>query len=288
MKKVSASREKRVWVAVLNVKVHSELPNRYERLFELISAIKHVKVRGSEFGTIGYLKKTEENFLVGDIYLFLNIDPKEEWYDAEKRIAVDPDAIGMETQIFERLKPHLKKRAYAFDLRNHSLYYDSSGFSPNVARQFFEKLCKQADISQEVGEVDIKIQASKQSIDDILAMKNMIYLEVFLTKLNPEGLTQAQEELHQELVAEGVISRKEIIKSTKELGIKPQNRTKNLVYLSRNNGYAHAQNFVNDQLITLRTEDHPEVIAEGFFIKTERPLDALLRVAENIYQNLSK
>lgn len=286
VKEAIKPRERRLDVGILNVKVDSDIPAKYERLFELVSAIEHVKVRGAEFGTIGYLRKKEEHFLVGEVYLFLNIDPREPWYDAQKKVPVEPDAIGKETLIFGRLKPHLKKRTCAFDFRNHSFYFDSKGFSPNTAKKFFDSLCLQADICQLIGDVDIRVHATKQSIDAILDMKNMVYLEIFLTKLNPEGLTEAQRELHQELIDEGVISRREITKSTKEIRIKPQARTKNLIYLSRTNGYTHATEYIDNKLVAKRTEDHPEIISENYFVKTETPVDALLRVAENVYQNM--
>ena len=266
-KKAPKPREKNVEVAVLNIKVHSTAPNKFERLFELISAVEHVKVRGTEFGTIGYLKKAEKDFLVGEIYLFLNIDAREPWYDAQKRIPIEPDAIGMETQVFDRLKPHLKQRAYVFDLRNHTFYVDSNGFSPNVARVFLKRLCEHAQTIQQIGEIDIEVHSTEESIDEILGMPNLTYLEVFVTLPNPVDLTETQQQLFRELQEEGIINVKEIKKSSKEAGITPRPRTRDLVYLSRTDGYTRAGGFIQDQYVVRHTEQHPKIVNEPYFLR---------------------
>jgi hypothetical protein len=280
-------KEKTLKVGILNFKIHTKVPDRYEKFFKLISEVELVKVRGTEFGTVGYLRKSKENFLFGEIYLFLNIDPSSPWYDAKKRAPIEPDAIGMETRVFDRLKPHLKQRAYLFDLRNHRLYFDTQGFSPNAALTFFEQLCTEANVIQEIGEIDIEVHSSLESIDEILSIPNLTYLETFITLPNPEDLTESEAAVYAELQAEGLLSIKEIRKSDKEEGINPQPRTRNLVRLSRTEGYTRARGFMGDELVIRHTDEHPQIIHETYFEKTEKPVDALMRVADSIFQNLT-
>jgi hypothetical protein len=281
--KAQNRKEKIVEVGILNFKIHTKAPKKYERLFEFLTAVEHVKVRGSEFGTIGYLRKSQKDFLFGEIYLFLNIDPSALWYDAEKRAPVEADAIGMETRIFDRLKPHLKQKLFLFDLRNHRLFFDSKGFSPSAARLLFEQLCEEAAIIDQIGEIDIEIHSTQESVQQILKIPTLTYLEISLTLPNPEDLTDAQEALYSELRAEGILKYKEIRRSTKDVGITPNRRTADLVEISRTEGSAIGIGFEADQPIRLSTQEHPEIIRESYFTLTERPMDAFLRVADQIY-----
>jgi hypothetical protein len=286
MKKVEL-KQRMVNVGILNFKIHSKKAEKYVRLFESLSAVQHVKVRGSEFGTIGYVKRLEKKFLVGEIYLFLNIDPNAPWWDAEKRAPIESDALGMETKIFERLKPHLKQKSYLFDLRNHRLYFDCDGFNPLATRRFFERLFQEAGLLEQLGEFDIEIHSSKESIDQILKTPNMTLLEIYISVPNPEDLSEAEQAIYQELQAEGTLKFREIRKSTQKIGIKPNERTANLVRLSRTEGYSRSLGFSEGQPISSFTQEHPEIISESYSILREKPTDALLRVADSIYNRLA-
>ena len=175
----------------LNVAANPHPPGVYIRALDRASAIL-VKVRGSDSAKITKPKKDErnENFYIGRILVWTEIDWKGRWLDLEKEDALPPD-VKDKVVIETAAKPNYRVFNYAFDNANHIMYFESrneynQNFGASTGRRLFSKLFSPDILGQDSPEILTTLIPEDAAIEQILSMPGLRKLTIRITRQNAD------------------------------------------------------------------------------------------------------
>lgn len=280
-------RKRKLLVGVLNIKIHPHSPERYVELFrDIFEAANSVQIRGNDWGTPGWISENITNQplegLNGQFYKFLNIDPRDPWFDQSRREVIEIEGEDAEPPVPSHLKPNLHKIRFAFFPKKHRFFYDTDRFTPLVARKFLRGLFDSPDIVSKYGYVDVEIVSSKEVIERLLAIPSKTKLEIRVSLPNPDDTSEEEQRVLDRLRNQNAKRVDEIYTGTKEDGLIPDADTIMLMRVATSNGYVKATGYEQGKKIDFSTLQHPLLEPEYYNPDTTSRRDALLSKSERL------
>lgn len=248
------ARMRKIVIGALNIKTMPHATKIYVDLLNNVYRAAHVtKIRGADWGTIGWLsalhKGQPEMGVIGIIYRFLNIDPREPWYDTNRKEKIDIEEDS-KIPVPENLKPNLRESMFLFFPVGHRLFFDTDHLSPRGAQILFEGLFASLDISKTFGKVDVVVETDKDSLTRVLGIPTLTKLEVFLTRPNPDDLSRNKARIMNRFVGQQARTWQQNYSSPKGEGLLPDDETKAMMELAQSDGrvYAVGYNRENERM----------------------------------------
>lgn len=278
-------------VSALNIKIHPHAPKRYVKLLkDVFSAANSVKIRGTDWGTPGWISEVTPDQpregLYGEFYKFLNIDPRDPWFDQRNREVIEIDEDQDELPVPEHLKPNLQKVRFVFYPKKHRLFFDSQNFSPNNARKLLTNLFSSKDITDKYGHVDIEVESSREAIDKILAIPSKTKLEIRISLPNPDDTSEDEQRVLDRLRGQNARTINETYTGLREEGLNPDESTKTLMRVAQSNGYVKATGYDGNVRVERSTIDHPLSEPEYYNPDTTSRMQTLLASSMRIMTNI--
>ncbi len=153
--------------------------------------LKIKSIRGNIAIMIGSFKEltgSNKNYFFGYIYRFIDINPKEPWFDIEKNEEASEEDVAL-VNIPEKLKPNLSEIPYIFDYKEHKLYFLTGGTDTGIGTQsissLFNKIKAHPQIVKLFGEIDHTIATDKKALDEMLSWPVIKKIYVKLERPNP-------------------------------------------------------------------------------------------------------
>jgi hypothetical protein len=241
------SRETKMTIGAINIKIHPHSPEKYIELFtDVIKLKKKAAIRGDIYGSLSkfnYIDSNKLNGFKGYIFKFLNVNPDEPWFDVEQEKAADSRMI-QEVEVLKKIKPHFSFFMYYFFPKKHRFiftsYYDQKSISPNSVARFLENLFYEPEIIEKYGEVDVIVEPSVEGLEKIFAITTIERLELVITKPNPDDHEDAEQKLLKRLGKLKAKQLREEYVSERRESIVPDNELKILSKIAASNGYVIA------------------------------------------------
>ena len=278
-------------VGVLNIKTHPHSEEMYVKLFDQIYARQLVtKIRGSDWGMIGSLGRlvsdAPEMGLVGTVFRFLNLDPHEPWLDTATRKSISPEDGGTPV-IPDNLKPHLRTANFVFFPKGHRLFYDANELSTGSALRIFARLFEDREVRNEFGFVDVHVEASEEGIQAILSLRHKRFIEIVITRPNPDDLGSEEARVMERLERQNVRTLKEKLKAADDRGVKPDEDTVTLMRVAKSNGSVESVGETPEGKRQRRsTKSHPLIETDHFDINQQSKMEKLLEMAKRMLNTI--
>ncbi len=252
--------EKIMKMGIINIKTHPNSLETYRCLMnDAFRLGKLVKIRGDDWGTTHFLNETADGEMYGEIYRFLQIDPKAEWLDLRKREPVlDADGNPI-PQVADELKPNTRRILVVFEPNSHRLFFDVKGITPNLMKQYLEKMLNDRTLRRTYGEVYVEVEASQEAIERIIKIPTLTRLEIVISRPNDDIYDQAQRFLDK-MENRGTRKFQQIETSTRSEGITPDEDTMGLMEVAKSNGMVYAVGYDGSERIEESTIPHPLII----------------------------
>lgn len=209
----------------------------------------------------------------------------------------DPDEIEKNVEIPNHLKPNFCAIRYNFFPKTHKLVFEierrdptsnkPTSFSPSMAEKFFRRLFAENAIRKEFPDVELTIEQSSETLDEIFQIHRLRTLQIVIKRPNPND-GEIEEEIERQLEEERVDVLEQEIKSKEDKeGLKPSQRTKVLSNIALSNGYVYG--FGHDHegnRKELKTENKPRV-HEGAYRTGQTYSSAFTELAEEVSSKTS-
>lgn len=257
-------RQRKIEAGALNIKIHPHSTKRYIKLFNKVLAVgNHVKIWDKYYGTIGWLRPLDEknpkNGIEGEIYKYLNIDPTKQWFDKKENKSIKVDKNKNPPPIPDSLKPHLQEIYFLFFPKKHRLFFEANNLSPNSAYKLFVGLLNDPEITKEFGIPDIHIESSKETIEKILSLPRLAFLEIKIALPNPDDSGKSDEEkVLARMLDEGARVVNEKKTAFRGQTLNPDDTTKLMMRVATSNGKVYAEGYdEGEKRVVESTESHP-------------------------------
>lgn len=266
------ARAKKMHMGVMNIKIHPHSPARYVELLEdVFAAGELVQIRGADWGTPHFLYKLRTEDLAGELYRFLQIDPKKAWLDLRNReVIVDAEGKPI-PQVDAYRKPNTRAVAFVFNPEFHRFFYDAKAITPNNLKNLLAGFFKEPKILKKYGDVDVEIESSREVIEKILRIPSLTKLEIIFTRPNGDDVSAQKKRFLERLEKQGIRRIHEVATSPKTEGIKPDEETLAMMELAVSNGKVNAVGYAGEERIEESTVPHPLIVREDYS-EEERPL----------------
>ena len=273
------ARLKKLSLGALNIKIHPSSHKAYISLINALYRIREpVQIRGSAWGLIGALSEIDEFPIMGAFYRYLNIDPKEPWYNLIEGRPLATEHGEAIPVVADHLKPNFKQVPFLFYPEKHRLLFDLADISHNGAHRIIEALASQEIIRNEFGEVQIIIESSHVSLDRILSISSMTRLEIFLTRPNPDDLDGIAEQVQNRMFDMGLFQFNQVLTSNRNMGIKPDDQAKGSMWLALSNGHINAIGYEGERRVSESTARHPDTRSDMYNPGKEPRKNAMARI----------
>lgn len=284
----------------LNIQTHPHSPERYVELFRDLNTLgESVPVLGSEWGTLGYIKLVREKSpdvakkgsvirIRGGFYRYLNIDPNRQWLDLIERRPLDIEAGEAPPPVPDHLKPNLREVTFLFYPGQHRLFFDLRHISHNLMQRLMDRLCHNANITKKFHQVDVIVESSDETIDRILKIPRLTRLEIFLTRSNPDDISEATREIELRMDDQRLTNWTDIMTSKEKDGIAPDTITRGSMEFALSHGKINAVGYDGDERIVESTKPHPAIERESFDTDTEAEWKVMKRLSERFLAGIRR
>lgn len=261
------AREKKIIIGALNIVTQPHSTNTYINLFKDANKLRNpVCIAGDQYGMISGVFKLDSNQdkdgpITGDIYKFTNIDKDANWFDTSKNDFANEDDLG-EINIPDNLKPNSSKFTYIFFPEQHILfyeaYYDGKKLGSSSAVKFFQKLFNQIDIIKKFGTVEVTHVPSKDELKKALALPYKEFIEMSVTRPNPDDHSIAEQKVLRRMNAANVETYEQRFKASEGKAIQMDADMTTMAHIAAKNGNLSIKG-KNDNLKTIKysTIEHP-------------------------------
>jgi len=249
---------------VLNVVAHPHPKGTYRRLFELAaSMIEGVNFRADQYAKTSRISDSEDGVFSGRIAVWTAIDREAKTIQTDTLVENPlsdtnfkfPDNLGFNSKIF----------SFAFREKDHLMYVElvneeGKSISAGVVRKIMSSIFE-AIKPDDIDNVTVHIVSRKNAVDQILAMDELLKIEILLELPNPDDLEEEKMRVIRELQEMGAKRKKtELVKA-------PGKQTLVLIgdyqveaELAKDNGYVKATGRIEGVKTEQSTKDYPEEI----------------------------
>lgn len=178
------------------------------------------------------------------------------------KVASDGDLAPI--QVPEHLKPGFRRYNFVFLPKKHRLFFEtrtSEGrtIGPTVAQRVFEKLLNQKPLMERFGMAEVIPEPQREALARILKMHRLDWLELFITRPNPDDAGgETEREVLKRLQEQNAKSHTEQYHAVNGETLKPDARTQSLARVANSNGYVSGRGRDSDnKVIRESTQNHP-------------------------------
>ncbi len=279
--------ENEIRVNSLNIKTHPHSPKKYLDLF--FSAFEYgtlVKIWGFEWGCLGGLSPISEDMpidgIVGVIFRFLNIDPREEWVDVKTRMAVELDESSSEWFVPENLKPNLRKIPFVFFPKKHRILFDAESLPSRLARGFFLKIFSTRNMYKEFGDVEVIIESSMDKIQEIINMPAKTKLEISISVPNQDDVGDCAQKVIDRMIDQKAKRLYQSYSASKKKNFNPDRETLELMRLAAHEGWVRVTAYPAGKRTIETTKQHPWEKTIPYEPEVEDKKEVLAQHGENL------
>lgn len=290
------NKSRTVKLAAFNIVTHPHSSESYEGLFNAAKDLKQmIKIRGDTYGLLCSAFKLDESntgTITGEIFTFLNIDPKQPWFDILKgEEATEKDT--KEVKIPEHLRPNLKRFRYVFFPASHFLIYSrddsvNGAISPSSMKEFLTALLNDNRIigNAPYQVVDVRLIQDRKSLDWIFENIAVEQLDIVIRRPNGDTGGEAEESIEKEMSDQNIDEYFISQKSEKGKAIKPNKRTERLMGEATINGHITAKGQDKDGITkTADTAEHPLIESFVYDPKTSY-IDFVVNAGRKIVEKI--
>lgn len=242
------SKEQKITVSAINIRVHPHKPDIYLRLFKDAFSLKRpVQIRGNTHGllngTFPMRRGKAIEGIEGEISRFTHIDPTGHWLNTETYEPAD-EAARKAIVIPDNLKPNYVGFNYAFFPASHifivQTYSKGVSFSVSMAHKFLDNLFSVPEIQDEYGVVDLTVVPETDALSKIWKIRHIESLLIKIQRPNADDLDDAERAFLAAMNKEHVSELVEERKAIKGTSIAPSEGTKVLARIAERNGLVKA------------------------------------------------
>ncbi len=198
-----------IHIGAINVVTHPHASSRYQELLKSVhKRRKAARIRADRFGMISLLVPSERPtrasaFAEGLIGTFTKIDASSDWINVSTGLkAEDSDRLVIQ-KIPTNLQPDFVTHRFRFYLRGHELFFEIGNgghrLTQGNAESLFKRLFSAGPIVTKYGEVDVTVIPSPDSIEQIMAAREMLSLRLAINKPNPDSGAAAERQFMERL-----------------------------------------------------------------------------------------
>lgn len=265
------ARRVKVEVGALNIRMHPHPDGRYAELIDAIFALKRIiRVHGDRSALTTQLSKPRgvNNYVMGTITTFLNIDLDAPWFNA-LTLSDATDGDLSRVLVPDHLYPNVSSFYFRFDFDKHTLLFERYGsgrvLTHNFALKYVTQLVAQPEIVEEFGDVKVSIVQSPGSVDRIFQIDRITRLTIYIERPNSDVWPEDFEELAEEhLEDKNARSMTIIYDAEKGSGISRDRDLDKLLGASLRNGKAEASGYGQHGHETVSTERYPKTVQDKF------------------------
>lgn len=154
----------------------------------------------------------------------------------------------------------------------------------NTLAKFFELAFSFKEVIDKFENLNVYILPDPEKVEALIKMKNIVSMELEITRPNPDHLNDVESRLHNKMKRMNVDKIEETyISSTKQF-IEPDEETKNKMRVAAKNGKVEVKAIdMNGKRKVYSTEAIPFTIQDEYDSKTESKIDLLKRTAQKIF-----
>lgn len=239
------ARTRKITLGALNIVLPPpHKADRYVALFERVYGLaRRAKMQGDWVGLIGELKVEDDPrrgaIVRGEFYKYIELDKTRAWYNVVSRKPAENKDIDR-IVIPDELKPHFQFLPFVFFAKGHRLVcVTRDGQDTLSVRQvaaILEVIFRGAEIEKEFGRLEITIEPSLETLDEILTLPKLRKLELDITPPNPDDFADFERDLFEDLDEQNAGSLRFELTAAGGETLVPNEKTKKLAMVAQSNG----------------------------------------------------
>lgn len=203
------ARRKTIKLAALNIKTEPHSPERYVQLWEFLYNTHTVgHLRGNDFLVIDSLEMHDQNAITplikGSMAKFTEINIHDPWFNLETRERIETESVEEIVRIPHEYKPNLKQIYYTFNPDRHRLIFEADPIAPSSIKRAFENIMKSPLIRERYGDVAVELEISRDAIQEILSLQNIMSLEIQISRPNPDGISHLERRVYNRMADQNI------------------------------------------------------------------------------------
>lgn len=261
--------EKRMKVAILNVKVHPHPSGAYVTLLQRAKRKRVIaKMRADRYGMIGTFSKSplRDGAFSGSLLTFVNFDPSAPWADIETGEAAEADDIAA-IEVPPHLKPGLRLVPFVFFPDRHRFVFPlNPTTSITSVASLLTNILREA-VRQEDGDATVNVVPEQDiaALDKILQMPELRSLTITLSRPNGDDLSELNDEIEEFLDEQNAEELTQKYRAIHGSSLTPNKRTKLLAQLATSNGVVVGHGLGTDgRAETISTDALPLTMRDVF------------------------
>lgn len=280
------TRTRTIKVAALNIAMHRpHSPERYVQALKdaeaMKLAIKLGELHGAFLGTLNVMN-WEERGVTGEIYRFVQLDPKEPWFNSLTKEAATPEERE-KVMIPEHMLPHLRRIHFHFRPKRHELWYvcqdRKARLGPKTAELFFQRLFEALRKKKDYPLIEVTSLPAADAVDDVLGIASLEKLEILLKRPNADDGDADEERFLRRLEKQNASRSVTTLVAVKGQSIAPDDDTRDLANAaSRNGNVIGTGHNEHGRPVVESTVERPLILPEIVNENVEPLLDVLRRV----------
>lgn len=260
------ARRRKITLGALNIVLPPpHKAERYIALFERVYGLaRKARLRGDWVGLIGELKVEDDPqrgaIVRGEFYKYIELDKTRAWYNVVSRKPAENKDIDR-IVIPDELKPHFQFLPFVFFAKEHRLVCvtrdGQDALSVRQVAGVLEVILRDAEIEKEFGRVEITIEPSLETLDEILTLPNLRRIELDISPPNPDDFADFERDLFEDLDEQNAGSLKVELTAAGGETLVPNEKTKKLAMVAQSNGKVVGIGGGRGKTRTLSTTQHP-------------------------------
>jgi hypothetical protein len=285
-------------VGAINITMHPHTPDLYVKLLKSASRNEtSVQLRHDLFGRIAHVKERTDNYnkdekiIEGDLYKYVDIDLKGNWYDIDTR-DVASDLEKEKINIPKQLKPDLAVFSFVFYPKNHLLVYQAYDTGKNLTPLYAEKIVRESlnttSLAAKYGIINVTHLPETDKVEEIINLNKITSITLQSRRPNPDDLKSAERKYHDRLKKINAKTEVKTYKADEGESLKPDNVLKNEMRIAAKNGDTSVTHIdENDRTAIHTTISHPLTRVEFYDIDKSIFIDVFEELANTIRNKIA-
>jgi len=241
---------RKIEISALNIAMHA--PHSAQKYIQLFLSARRKNiliqlgtVHGAILGSAASENKDDpKKFIVGEIYRFIRIDPKEPWFNIKTSEPATEQEMG-KVKIPDNLLPNLRRIEYVFDPQKHRLWFVSSDrkdqMGPSMAAEFFQTLFDRVCVEDGFPKVEVTPFPDQEALDTMLSLPQLDFIRISLTRPNPDDAEELDARFLKRLEDQGIERWNQELRATAGQTIRPDAETSGVISVASRNGFVEVE-----------------------------------------------
>ena len=284
------ARRSKIEVSAVNIRISADKKRDYATLMtELVRLKAGVRVYGDTYVAVTYFDPDRK---LGIISKYSKIDVDGDWFDVDNfDIASEEDV--KQINIPEYLRPNFSEYYFLLHSALHviafELYADSKGLSSKSVQKYFDEILRRTEISEQFGFVEADVIKSYSEVDRILSLPRLKELRFIIKRPNSDDISGDLASVIEERLSEqNAEVYDESIKSRRDDGLSPNERSRKLASVAAENGQLSAKSLVNGVMVSHDTKETPLKEVATFNRDKRNARDVFVQLAQAVFERVRK